>query len=471
MGGETEELLRFRKLAGVQRRMRALPEEIKGWRQRTEGSSFWERHHSQVHALEVYMGQLVELMDQRVEQARRLTGSLEFVNGALDLEIAANECQRIWQFFRDKLGQRWSEDSGPVLRVADTVAWDCYHLAIDQARNVYRVIDSWDFREPPLVYADVRFSPATFMRGLALREAGFDVSYDRLEGIPWNPRSLPIPLVVLPWDRLCNPWELLSLHHEVAHDIDKDLDLLSELEAKIAPGGDEGQRAVWQRWLGEIFADVAAILFAGPAFIGFMVDLLSFPQARIQDVQVRSVHPPPHVRVRLLTAFAGSLGIPEAKKAAEDYQAVWNALYGDLPQFQTWLDQASQVAEAVASTTLERLGGVSLLDLVPLSRNEVRLTEIRAGTLQAGSPLAAGSLEPRFICAASRLAFEAIVAQGQGATQSEELDRLANNTLKSIESNTPPGKRAGRQPPENAIKDRARLFLRDVSATGAAEVH
>ncbi len=460
-----EELLKRRKLAGMQRRIRALPEEIQRWRQRTEGNSLWERHHSQIHALEVYMSQIVKLMEQEMEEVAGTTGHLKFINEALSVELAANEVQRMWQFFRDKFEQRWSQDSGPALRAADTIAWDCYHFAIDQARAVYHVLDSWDYREPPLVYADTRFSPATLVRGATPREAGFDTSSSRF--IPWQPRSLPIPLVILPWDRLCNPWELLSLHHEVAHDIEKDLGLLPELQSIVNRVA--GKTATWQCWVSAIFADLAAVLFAGPAFIGMMVDLLSFPEARVRDTATGTAHPVPHGRVHILTSFAGTLDIPKAKAAADRYQEVWTSLYGELPQFQSLLDRVSEVVEAVANTPLQKLGGISLRELVPLEMSEVNLIEVRAGTLQAGNPLAKGSLEPRFICAAARLAFEAIAAGSKDTNRDEEINRLAANTIASIENNTPTGKRAGRKPPEEPIRERAALFLNDLLNTGTIE--
>jgi hypothetical protein len=124
----------------VRRRIQALPGEISQWRQRTECSPFWERHHSQVHVFEVYMQRLVELAEAQLTQAVQTASPSEFVNHVLAVENVAAEEQRIWQFFREKLAQRWSEDFGAGLRAADTVAWDCYRLVIEQVREVYDVV-------------------------------------------------------------------------------------------------------------------------------------------------------------------------------------------------------------------------------------------------------------------------------------------------------------------------------------------
>ena len=110
-------------------------------------------------------------------------------------------------------------------------------------------------------------SPWTWMRGARLAELDYSV--------------LPVPIVGLPWDHIANPWEFLSLHHEVAHDIDGDLNNVSnELEMIVNQtlrrhSVPDERIAVWRRWTGEIVADFLGILLAGPPFVSFLASFLN----------------------------------------------------------------------------------------------------------------------------------------------------------------------------------------------------
>lgn len=204
-------------------------------------------HYSQLQALQV-------LMTAYFEQQRKMLGALDaaskpgtFAVKALALVNGIIDSQRIWNFFRSKLDLRFSPQFKDVLRTADIIAVDCYKPVMEEAA-VRSIVKQSEVREPPLTYLTAEFSPATWVRKSCPNDGR---NYDL------GKAELPIPVIQVPWDHVRNSWELLSLHHEVGHDIEADLRMRGPLQKKLLPALQasgkipEERIRKWMEWQGK----------------------------------------------------------------------------------------------------------------------------------------------------------------------------------------------------------------------------
>ena len=42
-------------------------------------------------------------------------------------------------------------------------------------------------------------------------------------------QSLPVPMIAVPWNMQTMAWNCLAIHHEVGHDLDRDLEILDQI--------------------------------------------------------------------------------------------------------------------------------------------------------------------------------------------------------------------------------------------------
>ena len=106
--------------------------------------------------------------------------------------------EKIWDFYFELFGQRQSR-FGPWLLSADRIALDCYqdaYMGIGREKTVPA--------PPPFCYMRTGFGPATYRRGIKLKQLGRELN--------------PFPLIQLPYHRLVNPWTLGAVH-EVSHNL------------------------------------------------------------------------------------------------------------------------------------------------------------------------------------------------------------------------------------------------------------
>ncbi|HEU0068560.1 MAG TPA: hypothetical protein VFQ26_04770, partial [Nitrospiraceae bacterium] len=275
------DLKRLRKVE-LARRVGSLPGEVAAWRARSNKplattpadvlaektqlqefqSRFATAHSSQLAAIEAMVQLMVEGHSAQAQGMDPGGDGAIFTQTALDLVLRTVVAQRFWDYFRDKLELRFSPQFGRRLWVADSVAYDCYtpviQTAVDQG-----ILPEGSFREPPLTYLNAETSPLTWLRSQRPREGGAQIFS--------GSQSLPFPVIELPWEQMENLWELMALHHEVGHDLEKDLNLVIPIETSlreklIAAGVDPARRKIWNAWRKEVFADLVALQLGGPAF-------------------------------------------------------------------------------------------------------------------------------------------------------------------------------------------------------------
>jgi hypothetical protein len=434
------------------RRVEGLPTEVDGWRQRSEQQLDMNAHFSQIQALEILVAALVARQRELLVQLDPQGDPEGFRTVALDLVREIIRSQKVWDFFRDKLELRFAPDFKDVLWVADTVAWDCYRPVMDRAVQA-GILPAAQVREPPLTYLTAEFSPATWVRGSRPND-GRDYHL--------GTSRLPIPVIEIPWDHIGNLWELVSLQHEVGHDLEADLKLrpalLLSLRTVLSDAGVPQERVkVWASWEGEIFADLIGLQLGGPAFAHGLMHLLLLPALQVTTYNAEDPHPTHYVRILMNAAYMRELvpGNDVLLEQAKILETTWLAQYGGVAGFQSFAADFPHVFRALMETPMSALKGQRVRDLVPYTPADD--TRIRAAAnylltgMNAPTPL---STPPRHCVSGARLA-AAVAVQGAaaggpagagGASGLATLSDINQRLIQLVRDNAAPGLRAGDMP-------------------------
>jgi len=394
----------------LKRRVEALPAEVKAWQEWSVGTLDMNAHYSQIQALAVLM-ETFEGTQRALLQRLDTAGNAEdFQATALQLVREIIRSQQVWDFFRDKLELRFSPTFKDVLWIADTIAWDCYRPVMDRAVRA-QIVPEAEVREPPLSYLTAEFSPATWLRGSRPNDG---------RNYQLGTSTLPIPVIELPWDHVGNLWELVSLQHEVGHDIEGDLklrgELLQNLVTVLGAAGVPQQRInVWQSWAGEIFADLVAIQQGGLPFTMGLAHLLLLPADIVTTYDPGDPHPTPYVRVLMNTAYARTLipGDSPLEKAAAaridkdatSIESSWRSLYAEIGALVSFVGDFPAIFQALMDTPVSVLRETPVRKLVPFtaaddSRIRTASSYLRTGRNAPGPQ----TIAPRHCVSAARLA-------------------------------------------------------------------
>jgi hypothetical protein len=393
----------------LKRRVDALPAEMESWQDRSVDILDMNVHYSQIQALAVLM-KTFEGTQRALLLRLDVADETDFQATALRLICEIIRSQRVWDFFRAKLELRFSPIFKDVLWVADTIAWDCYRPVMDRAVQA-QVVPAAEVREPPLSYLTAEFSPATWLRGSRPNDGrNYHLGTSRL----------PIPVIELPWDHMENLWELVSLHHEVGHDIEGDLKLRGALLLNLvnilgAAGVPQPRIDVWQSWVGEIFADLVAIQQGGLSFSLGLAHLLLLPAHIVTKYNPEDPHPTHYVRVLMNTAYARTLvsgdSQPEKtaaariEKDAASLEEAWKSLYGEAGEWVPFIADFPAVFQALMDTPVGVLKGTSVRALIPFTAaDDLRIRTASEYLLTGQNAPGPQTIAPRHCASAARLA-------------------------------------------------------------------
>lgn len=427
------------RLEELRRRMDGAPKELAAWRDRSQRVLDLNAHSSQLNAIEtlmkVFFGRQREAFD-----ALDPDGDTQvFAQQSLELVRASAKAQRAWDFFREKLDLRLSPELKDALWTADTIAWDCHRPALDRAVQ-FGVIAADALREPPLTYLSAEYSPLTWVRGNRPNDGR---SYALGEAL------LPIPVIEMPWDHLENLWELLSIPHEVGHDLEADLKLRRPLQAALeetltAAGVPSPRQKVWKTWQPELFADLVALQLVGPAFADCLFHLLILPAPAVVIYDSDDDHPTPYLRLLLNADYLGKImagSIPDLGLEGARIETEWKAIYaGAVPaseqaRFAELRADFPVVAATLMATSMAALGGHSVSELIPFTPGDHARIQSCSQYLQTGFN-APGPINPRHVVSASRMAARA--SGGDAAA----LESVQTRTAELIREKAAPGLRA-----------------------------
>lgn len=360
-----------------------------------------------VNAVNQLMGRLREGLTQRAQRLHTLARtcttdpSPQNLNSLVRHKHHAHDwvkgIEKIWDFYFELFGQRQSQ-FGPWLLSADRIALDCYqvtYLGIARERSVPA--------PPPFCYMRTGFGPATYRRGVKLRQLGEQYN--------------PFPLIQLPYHRMVNPWTLGAVLHEVSHNTQNDLGLAKAVPLAIAravlrAGLGRDIAKVWVRWNRETFADLCGLLLGGPCIVASLMDVVGRSPEITYHYDPNGVHPTPYLRVLISIELLRRMGF---QSEAERYARAWTTLYPKpstdsipAPILSTAPKAIATVVDALCYQPFAEIGNRSLAEVYRFGQKEQRMIEEAARRLASGDD--PGIVPARFLIGAARFAIDNQVA-------------------------------------------------------------
>jgi hypothetical protein len=301
--------------------------------------------------------------------------------------------EKIWDFYFELFGQRQSH-FGQWLLSTDRIALDCYqvtYLGIGKEKSVPA--------PPPFTYMRTGFGPATYRRGIKLRQLGSQYN--------------PFPLIQLPYHRMVNPWTLGAVLHEVSHNTQSDLGLSRAVPLAIArtllrAGFSPDITRIWVRWNRETFADLSGLLLGGPCIVASLMDVVGRSPQVTYHFDPNGVHPTPYLRVLISVELLRRMGFDAE---AEKYARAWTSLYpapkaGMLPKelLRSAPRAIALVVDALCYKPFKEIGDKSLAEVYRFGQKEQRMIEEAARRLATGDD--PGIVPERFLIGAARFALD-----------------------------------------------------------------
>jgi hypothetical protein len=306
--------------------------------------------------------------------------------------------EQVWDFYFELFGQRQSR-FGTWLLSCDRISLDCYQAAY-MGLGVARSIPA----PPPFSYMRTGFSPATFRRGIPLRQLGLQLN--------------PFPLIQLPYHRMVNPWTLGAVLHEVSHNLQNDLGLARDIPRAIIRTLHQtrfprGVIAIWARWNREIFADLSGLLLGGPAVVASLMDVVGRAPQSVFGYSPTGPHPTPYLRVFLSIELLRRMGF---NQEADAYHRAWTRIYanprsGTIPEalLASAPEAIRQVVNTICYHHYPSLGEKSLAAVIPFGPKEQAMVSEAAVRLAAGND--PGIIPERFMIGAAREALDRRLAR------------------------------------------------------------
>ena len=308
--------------------------------------------------------------------------------------------EKIWNFYHELFGQRQTR-FGPWLLSTDRIALDCYqdaYVGVGKAKSIPA--------PPPFTYMQTGFGPATYRRGIRLRQIGREMN--------------PFPLIQLPYHRMINPWTLGAVLHEVSHNLQTDLGLSKAIPLAVgrrllSAGIPKEIAAIWVRWNRESFADLSGLLLGGPCIVASLMDVVGRSPQITYHFNPRGVHPTPYLRVLLSCELLRRMGF---NADAAQYAKTWTRLYSQPERAgfpDTLLRTAPRAMSLVVDTMCyqpyEELGGKRLSDLFRFAPKEQLLVQEAASRMAQGTD--PGVVPERFLIGAVRFALDQRLAPAE----------------------------------------------------------
>ncbi len=196
---------------------------------------------------------------------------VEFL-GKMELEVT--QAFVFYDTYMDLLTQRLSKPIGEMLRGCDVIAYD------GLKRGFLAEITL-----PPIVYCERGYGAST------LRE-----SVNILPNVP-----NPIQFIAIPYSRLVEKYNLISIYHEVGHQALAKLNFVKLFERvfdeQLANAGASNLlRTLFSNWSKELGPDFWAFCLTGMAQTCSLRDILFLPQKQITYLNTSQPHPPAYLR-------------------------------------------------------------------------------------------------------------------------------------------------------------------------------
>ncbi|WP_066362059.1 hypothetical protein [Herbidospora mongoliensis] len=224
-----------------------LEAELAAWRSLSAPGARLEKHHTQIAAVTAALQVAVD----------HLTAGADSPDPWTATEHLLIRTHDVLDYFRAKFALRLADVFADYLTVADELAWECYEPVRAYAPKL---------KEPPFVFLGPSAEPFSIARGA---DYATELTAKPKGSLRQVVERLPVPVIGVPWFHLRHLPDALVIAHEVGHLAETDLNLTPTLRTLTAGSGPD-----WQRWLGEVFADVYAALATGPGYLSALSDFL-----------------------------------------------------------------------------------------------------------------------------------------------------------------------------------------------------
>jgi hypothetical protein len=289
------------------------------------------------------------------------------INTLGEIELELSQAYTFYDTYMDILTQRLSPVLGPLLQGCDVIAADGlkhrYLTAV--TRN-------------PIMYCDRGFGAKVLREGVTLANS-----------------VNPVAFIAIPYSRLAEKYNLISIYHEVGHQALNKLDLVEtfqevfSLAAKKA-GASPLLQTMFANWSRELLPDFWAFAFTGMGQTSSMRDVLLVPRALAFGVSPSQQHPPSYLRFLASVAWCQFLwGRGDWDAWTEEWEACYPLHKADKLTAEL-LTQARKVLPAMARATIttrfKKLGHqplTSLFDMDSIAPERLKRCAAKADFLKA----------------------------------------------------------------------------------------
>lgn len=274
------------------------------------------------------------------------------MNALGELELEVVKAYNFFDTFMDILTQRLSDNIGPMLRGCDVIAAD------GMRRGMIA-----DLTIPPLVYCDRGFGASTLREGVNITEL----------------ITNPIPFISIPYSRLTEKYNLISIYHEVGHQALVKLDLINPISRLIKTvtskaGATPVLQILFSNWSRELAPDFWAFCLSGMAQTCSLRDVLILPRNQMFYTSPSQVHPPAYIRFLISTEWCRQMW---GKGIWDIWEHEWKEMYNPnemdkatAETIRSAVQWIPAVAGAFLKTKFNRLNGKTLRSLFSMNMLE-----------------------------------------------------------------------------------------------------
>ena len=454
MPGLTNPVRREQTLREVDRLAQAIPAwlQLRRENDQTELGRYAGLHETRLNAIESVLSAALKALCQAAHALDDDLDGLIFYDRCRVIDRALVWLGRVFAYYQEKFDQR---DPGcpyaPFLRAADEIIWSCYHQVYVQ-KTLFRP-GTYQLRPAPLAYLAPEYSPYTLEANKLtpgeLRPGG------EIKALEEMLLFLPVPVIRLPPWCLSSPWWLAFTAHEVGHNIQRELNLVTDfgnlLFAAVTgagrPAKPDGER--WRRWGSEIFADLFSLVMLGSPALRALAEIESSTPAQMRAP--RGDYPPALLRLKLAARALEILQFDPADALPGIDLTAGVPAGPDPGEPAHTLESDLKLVEPVLKEILGPLwkDGPSLAELCSLDQHRPELSQTgRAGywadhlTAQPSTPTK-DLISPRYLCAGAVWAWEKAAALTDKPARTTAFQNLADNLVALLPISGPEGTRAG----------------------------
>ncbi|AQG78536.1 hypothetical protein [Spirosoma montaniterrae] len=242
----------------------------------------WEALESQLNSTANQLTtKLKSYADQFMSDQNRPDVRVRLVQALGELEMDITQSFTFYDTYMDVLTQRLSQPIGSLLKGCDAIA-------LDGTRRGFLA----DITIPPVVYCDRGFGASTCREGVPL-----------LANTP-----NPMQFIAVPYSRLVEKYNLISVYHEVGHQTLMKLNMVPLLrrlfdEQLGKAGAPAFVRALFANWVRELGPDFWAFCLTGMAQTCSLRDVLFLSHEQATYLTTRLTHPPGYLRFLVSVAW------------------------------------------------------------------------------------------------------------------------------------------------------------------------